>query len=238
MKLILFDIDKTILNAHGAGRRALERTLLHILGHTAGLAQVAFGGKTDPMIVREALTLGGLPSDDVPHLSRQILRHYPGELAREFAATPANRRITVLPGARTLIETLSKRDDVLLGLLTGNLEACAWLKLQVAHLHTFFTFGAFGDDGETRDDLPAVALQRAWEESGHHFKAADVILIGDTPRDVRCAHIIGGRSLAVATGPFNAEALRAAGADIVLPSLADTEQVMQALGLAEPPQAE
>lgn len=235
MRLILFDIDKTLLDAHGAGRRALERSFEHILGHTAGLNQVAFGGKTDPMIVREALTLGGIPSDEIPLLTKRILRHYPGELAQELAPSSAEARLTILPGVRPLLETLHARDDVVLGLLTGNLKECAWLKLQVAGLHPFFTFGAFGDDGETRDDLPAVALHRAWEASGYRFSGDEVVIIGDTPHDVRCAQLIGGRSIAVATGPFDAEALHAAGADVVLPSLADTRAVLDALGLPKTP---
>nr|WP_290665214.1 haloacid dehalogenase-like hydrolase [Ardenticatena sp.] len=235
MKLILFDVDKTLIDAHGAGRRALERTFEHILGHTAGLEQVAFGGKTDPMIVREALQKGGVPPSEILRLTPHLLRHYPGELARELTTAPPPARLTVLPGVRPLLERLHTRDDIVLGLLTGNVEACAWLKLQVAGLYTFFTFGAFGDDGETRDDLPAVAMQRAWEESGYRFGRDDVVIIGDTPRDVRCAQLIGGRSIAVATGPFSADALHTAGADVVFPSLADTQSVLQALGLPDRP---
>lgn len=231
MKLLLFDIDGTLIRSNGAGRRAMVRTFEHVLGDGSTLHEVRMAGMTDPLIIAEAMERAGYHTDEIRALLPDVLRHYPGELARGLSPAFDEPKPQPQPGVRALLDHLIERDDVVLGLLTGNIEAGAWLKLHSLDLHEYFTFGAFGDEGPEREKLPAIAIERAWEESRRRFEGDDVIIIGDTPHDVACGAHLSVRTVMVTTGSYDAAALHDAGADVVLPDLTSREDVLEALQL-------
>jgi phosphoglycolate phosphatase-like HAD superfamily hydrolase len=231
MRLILFDIDGTLLWTNGAGRRAIHLALLDEMGTAGPIEGYRFDGKTDPQIVRELLTLAGHPdalSDDrVTAVCSRYVEFLTAELAKPTQATK------LYPGINDLLAALEPYEAdgrALVGLLTGNVERGAALKLRSAGLDPArFVVGAFGSDSHARADLPAVAAQRAAERTGRRFTGADLVVVGDTPDDVACARPMGARTVGVATGFFDTAALRAAGASHVFANLTDTAAVLRAL---------
>lgn len=227
-KLILFDIDGTILTARGAPMRAFHRALLEVYGTAGPIKTHHFSGKTDPQIARELLRLAGLADAAIDARLPQLWETYLRGLATELAA-PGHETV-VLPGVRALLDALAAERDAVLALLTGNIAQGATLKLASARIDTaLFRFGAYGSDCEARDGLPPVAVQRAAELTGVEFRGRDVVVIGDTPNDVTCGRALGVTAVAVATGSHDGEALRAAGADVVLADLSDTTSVLDVL---------
>ncbi|HEY8072812.1 MAG TPA: haloacid dehalogenase-like hydrolase, partial [Labilithrix sp.] len=197
MKIALFDIDGTLLWTKGAGRRAMERALLANLG-TSGPADHRYDGKTDKQIVREAMRHEGFGDADVDAKMDTVLASYLGELMVELERE--DHGVALLPGVPELLDALEARDDVILGLLTGNLVHGAERKLRAAGIgFARFPVGAFGSDGEHRHDLPAIARQRAIAHVGRHVDGDACVIIGDTPSDVACGRGIGARAIAVAT---------------------------------------
>jgi phosphoglycolate phosphatase len=231
MRLILFDIDGTLLWTNGAGRRAIHRALLDEMGTAGPIEQYRFDGKTDPQIVRELLTLAGHPEAETEERINAVCRRYVGLLAAELAQPKQATRL--LPGVPELLAALEPHETAgraLVGLLTGNLEDGAAMKLRSAGLDPArFAVGAFGSDSARRPDLPAIAAERAARRSGRPFAGADVVIIGDTPDDVACGRPIGARTVAVATGFYDVAQLRAAGAAHVFEHLMDTRAVTAAL---------
>lgn len=226
-RLILFDIDGTLLLTRGAARRSFERAMLEVYGMTGPIATHSFAGKTDPQIARELLRAAGMSDADIDARLPVLWAAYLRDLRIELAAP--EHQTHVLPGVPTLLDALDARtDDVLVGLLTGNIEPGATLKLASARLDGF-RLGAYGSDNEQRDQLPAIAVQRAEALSGVRFRGRDVVVIGDTPADIHCGRAIGVHAVAVATGSFGADALRSAGADAVLDDLSDTAAALDAL---------
>ncbi|HEY3219985.1 MAG TPA: haloacid dehalogenase-like hydrolase [Gemmatimonadales bacterium] len=231
MRLILFDIDGTLLWTDGAGRRAIHRALLDEMGTAGPIDGYRFDGKTDPQIVRELLKLAGHPealSDDrVTAVCRRYVELLTAELGKPTQATK------VYPGIKELLVALEPSEAegrALVGLLTGNVEHGAALKLRSAGLDPArFTVGAFGSDSHHRPDLPAVAAQRAAQRTGRRFSGEDIVIVGDTPDDVACCRPMGARSIGVATGFYDVVALRAAGAHHVFTDLGDTQAVLDAL---------
>lgn len=231
MKLILFDIDGTLLWTDGAGRRAIHRAMLEELGTAGPIEQYRFDGKTDPQIVRELLLLAGHPAAEVTTRIEAVCRRYVGLLAAELAKpTQATRLLVGVPALLAALEPYEAEARALVGLLTGNLEAGAVLKLRSAGIAPErFAVGAYGSDSRRRADLPAVAAQRAAARTGRSFAGAEVVIVGDTPDDVACGRPIGARAVAVATGAYDVAALRAAGAARAFPDLSDTAAVLTAL---------
>lgn len=231
MRLILFDIDGTLLWTDGAGRRAIQRALLDEMGTAGPIDRYRFDGKTDPQIVRELLTLAGHPEAEAEERISAVCRRYIGLLAAELAQPAQTTRL--LPGVAELLAALEPHETAgraLVGLLTGNLEGGAALKLRAAGLEPArFAVGAFGSDSARRPDLPAIAAERAARRTGRRFAGADVVIVGDTPDDVACGRPIGARTVAVATGFYDEVQLRAAGAAHVFAHLADTQAVTCAL---------
>lgn len=231
MRLILFDIDGTLLWTDGAGRRAIHRALLAEAGMAGPIDDYRFDGKTDPQIVRELLTLAGHPDAAAPDRIAAVCRRYVEALQEELDRAPEGTRL--LPGVAALLSALEPHESVggaMVGLLTGNLKAGADLKLRAAGVEPGrFAVGAYGSDSGRRAELPAIAAQRATALVRRPFAGADLVIIGDTPDDVACGRPIGARSVAVATGFYNPAALRAAGANHVFESLADTPAVLEAL---------
>ncbi len=230
MRLVLFDIDGTILLTDGAGRRAIGRALIDLVGTTGPVGDHRFDGKTDPQIVRELLSLGGHSDAEMPERVRAVCDRYL-ELLTEELAGPTQTR--VMAGVRELLTALAPPETegkVLVGLLTGNLERGAALKLQSAGIDpSRFAVGAYGSDAAHRPELPAIARRRAESLTGRSIAGPDVIVIGDTPDDVACARPIGARTVAVATGRYDVSSLAAAGATHVFADLSDTAAVLDAL---------
>ncbi len=231
MRLILFDIDGTILLTDGAGRRAIERALLDLVGTAGPITDHRFDGKTDPQIVRELLSLAGHPAAVSDAHVRAVCEHYVSYLADELAKPTQATRLMV--GVRALLDALEEVEAegrALVGLLTGNVAPGAALKLQSAGIDpNRFRVGAYGSDAAHRPELPAIAQRRAAEWIGRPIAGADVVIIGDTPEDVRCGRPIGARTVAVATGGYDVAALTAAGATHVFADLSDTAGVLAAL---------
>jgi phosphoglycolate phosphatase-like HAD superfamily hydrolase len=223
--LILFDIDGTLLDTSGAGRRSFMRALDDVFGWGDDARNLTFAGATDlDLLTRLAERRGRT-------LSRGQVEDFfgrlPGALRTALQADPPH----VYPGVRELLETLSARDDVCLGLVTGNIETCAWVKLESCHLHGHFTLGAFGHEHADRCDIARLARQRAEQAAGGPTAFRACHLIGDTPSDIRAAQAIGATALAVATGGYDATRLREAGAHQVWADLSDTSQIVERLGL-------
>jgi phosphoglycolate phosphatase len=187
---------------------------------------IPMAGRTDAWILNDAAAVHAIPPDspDLARFRAAYLRHLAIELEK-----PGVARKGLMPGVRELLDALTQRDDVYLALLTGNYEAGARLKLEYFDLWKYFPCGAFGDDAPHRNVLVPKALTRVEACGGPVFAAADAIVIGDTPLDVGCAAHVGARSLAVATGSHSVEELRAAGADVVLQDLGDTDQVLRVI---------
>jgi phosphoglycolate phosphatase len=224
MKLVLFDIDGTILWSDGAGRRALHHALMEIFG-TVGPADYWFDGKTDPQIVRELMMHAGFEPDEIDRRLPATLDLYLERLQLELA-DPAHGA-AVLPGVPELIDTLEARDDVVLGLLTGNIAAGARAKLaRVGVDFDRFTVGAFGSDHAVRPELPAIAQRRCRELLDLDVPGDRVIVIGDTPADLTCGLSIGARAIGVATGRYSVAELSEHDPHAVFEDLADTERVV------------
>ena len=226
-KLVLFDIDGTLLSTGGAAWRAFRRGLLEIYGETGPIEGYDFHGRTDPQIARELLRMGGLDDTAIEAGLSRFWPAYLRELEAELALPGV--RVDVLPGVPAILDRLHAGGEHLVALLTGNIAEGARLKLSAAGLWERFDFGAYGSDHERRDRLPAIAVRRARERSGLHFRGRDVVIIGDTPFDVSCGRSLGVWAVAVATGKHSAAELREAGADVVLTDLSATEEAVAAI---------
>jgi phosphoglycolate phosphatase-like HAD superfamily hydrolase len=226
--LFLFDIDGTLLWANGAGRSAVERALADACGQPISTEAISFSGKTDPQIMREVLDANGVrPTDD------QVSRALTAYTEAATSALSASD-VTLLPGVPDLLQRLAERDDVHLGLVTGNIERMAYHKLAVAGADEWFSFGAFGSDHADRNELPGLALERAYRHTGHRFTGSDAVVVGDTRRDIACARHAGARAVGVCTGGDAREDLEAAQPDLLLDDLTDTAAFLQSTLPASP----
>jgi phosphoglycolate phosphatase-like HAD superfamily hydrolase len=227
-KLVLFDIDGTILLTAGAGRRAIVAALAEEVADTSAFDGIRFDGKTDPQIVAELLEAAGRPEPRESPRVRALCRRYVGLLARELERPTT--RTTVMPGVHPLLDRLEAEAGVVLGLLTGNLAEGAALKLRSGGIDpTRFLVGAYGSDAAHRPDLPAIAARRAEPLFGRVPAGAEVVIIGDTPADVACGAGIAARAVAVATGAYSVQDLTACGAHAVFEDLQETEAVLTAI---------
>ena len=226
-RLVLFDIDGTLLTAQGAPRRAFHRAMLEVYGTAGPIATHRFDGKTDPQIAHELLRAAGLPAAAIASSLSALWSSYIRELSIELSR-PTHRTI-VLPGVLALLQRLELSGDVVLGLLTGNIRDGATLKLASANIRTPFPVGAFGSDCEQREALPRVAVERAREVTGVTFTRRDIVIVGDTPSDVTCGQALGVRAIAVATGSYGSTELRAAGAEVAFENFSDTLAVLSAI---------
>ena len=225
-RLLLFDIDGTLMLSGGAGFRALTRALLEVFEIPDALTGVRLHGMTDPQIVTDALEKagrGGTASDEQLARARSLYLKY---LATEITAATTAR---MMPGVIPLLDHLQQVPNARLALLTGNIEEGARIKLSRFDLNRYFACGGFGSDSPQRRELVPVALSRARAHFGIDFDPTDAVVIGDTERDVDCGRAAGARTLAVATGSTPESALRDAGADVVVPTLEDTQAIAAAL---------
>ena len=229
MKLVLFDIDGTIMLSAGAGGRAVRRALGEVFG-APGPEQHRFDGKTDPQIVRELMSLAGHGAEQIDARMPALFERYLAYLNDELQVSAAAGGIRIMPGIFDLLDALEARADVVLGLLTGNLAEGARAKLSAGGINPDrFRVGAYGSDHEVRGELPAVAQRRANEQLGLSFSGRDIVVIGDTPADLQCGVAIGCRAIGVATGSYSLEDLREHRPAAVFEDLADTPAVVRAI---------
>lgn len=233
MYLTLFDIDGTLLSAMGAGRRAIHRALREVFG-SIGPEDYWFDGKTDKQIVRDLMRSEGHMDPTIDARMDAVLVRYL-ECLSEEVQDPA-RPPQLHAGVPELLDALAARGDVIIGLLTGNMEAGARTKLRAAGLDPArFVVGAFGSDRESRPELPALAQRRAREQLGVDLPGSAVVVIGDTPADIACGQGIGARAIAVATGRYTVAQLEACSPSAVFPDLALTGDVVRAITAGMPP---
>lgn len=226
-RLLLFDVDGTLVRVGGAGREALRLAMEEVYGETGPIDGYDFHGRTDPSIVRGLLRAAGRSDAVIEEGFRRLWKRYREHLGRELAARRGSLR--VCPGVRELLAAIVSERGLFAGLVTGNVEEGAWCKLRACGLDRSFAFGAFGSDSERRADLPPLAVRRATERTGHRFRAPDVFVIGDTPEDIRCARASGYRAVVAATGRHSVEELEGHGPDVLFPDLGDVEAVLSVL---------
>jgi phosphoglycolate phosphatase len=222
-KLLLFDIDGTLLASGGAGVRALtEATQEYFNNHDLGGIEVA--GRTDTSIARQLFARHA--REFTPAAVTAFTDLYLAHLARLLPVTDGR----LLPGIMPLLEALKTRDDCVLALLTGNLIRGAELKLTHYGIWHYFEFGAYADDHHDRNALGPVARARACDKHGHEFPVERIYVLGDTPHDIACARAIGARAIAIATGGYTRDQLAAHAPDYLFDDLSDLSAVLAVLG--------
>lgn len=214
-KLLFFDIDGTILRTYGTGRKAVVEALSSTFNCPIDTQNINFGGKTDPQILAEVLR-----ANDIPDTKENIEAASEAYMHAVRQLMPESR-VQVMPNVSPVLEAFHHHPQVELSLLTGNYEPMAFLKLAKVNLDHYFNHGAFGSDHTDRNELPSIGIKRIEALLEHTFHPQDVFVIGDTPRDIECAHTAGIRCIAVATGDFSMEDLHVA--DLVLPDLTHEE---------------
>lgn len=222
IKTVLFDIDGTILNCNNAGRASLIQATKETFGTIGRMEKIDFQGKTDPVILIESLEMMGFSHSDIGEKSGDLKARYFVHLEENIHKF----EVVLFPGIRKILELLSGRDDVILGLLTGNFYESAMIKLASHDLNRFFEFGAFGDDAPVRDLLPAVAKDRISKLYGLDIDFKNTFIIGDTVYDIRCAKHAGAVSVAVGTGWTGHSVLLDEGPDHFFRDLGDTAAFM------------
>jgi len=227
-KLVLFDIDGTILLTSGAGRRAIVTAIAEEVGSNAALSRVRFDGKTDPQIVIELLAAAGHDEAPSPDRIQSICRRYVELLAAELDRPTTCT--SLMPGIPDLLDRLEQEQGVVLGLLTGNVAKGAELKLRSGGIDPQrFRVGAYGSDAAHRPELPPIAVQRAVRYFGREPTGQEVVIIGDTPADIACGSCIQARAVAVATGGYSVADLTACRPHAVFEDLSDTESVLASI---------
>jgi phosphoglycolate phosphatase len=215
VKLVLFDIDGTLVDSGKQPRLAFAEALMEVYGETGDIYHHEFSGKTDPRIMLDLLTEAGRTREEVvawlPAARDAYLDRLDEILHRD--------RMRLLPGLPALLDTLAARKDIAMGLLTGNFERGARIKLSRVGIDGYFAFGSYGDNQFDRNDLPPVALERAHALLGRRFDAADAVIVGDSLLDVACAKAHGLKCLAVSTGWTSSEKLAAANPDWLVDDL-------------------
>ena len=219
--LVLFDIDGTLLDTRGAGLKAIRSAVADLYGAQASVPRLELGGATDAGLVREILTACGTEPDDGK--IADFYKTYVAHLAELLRAGDFTGEI--LPGVRELLDAF-RQSGAILGLLTGNLEEGAMLKLERFELEEYFTFGSYGHERIERTELGPIALARAQKVHGRSFHALETVIIGDTPRDVACGRALGAWTIAVATGSSSVEELSACEPSLLLDTLEGPGQIL------------
>jgi len=227
MRLVLFDIDGTLLSSQGIGRTAMRRALGSIFG-SPGNPAYRYDGKTDRQIVRDVMRLEGHSDEYIDSQMEKVMAVYLEGL-RENAKS-GKFDVKPLVGVVELLDALEPRGDVVLGLLTGNVEPGARTKLIAAGINPDrFRVNAFGSDHEDRPKLPAIAQRRASEKLGLDIEGGRMVVIGDTPADIACGRSLGAKAIGVASGHYTVEQLQEHDPYAVFPSLANTQQLLESI---------
>jgi phosphoglycolate phosphatase len=223
-KLVLFDIDGTLITDGGVSREAFGAALFEVFQYRGDLLPYEFSGRTDPQIAHMVLRDAGWSEEDIDGRMPRLWDKYIGDLEKHERG-----RVRELPGVRSLLDTLRAESRVTLALLTGNIERGARIKLSGPKLNTYFPFGAFGSDSAKREELPPIAIARARERDGHDFRGRDVVIIGDSIYDVRCGAPHSATTIAIASGKTPEEKLRAENPDHFFPSAEDRDALLRAI---------
>jgi phosphoglycolate phosphatase len=224
--LVLFDIDGTLLHSGGCGRAATRLAMQDVFGTRGTVDNVPFAGMTDLQILIEALTPAGFSPEQV----QTKLDEYNTTVARHLCQIIGEFPVRPCVGVPEIVTALRENPAVIMGLVTGNIHGLVPIKLQAAGYDPAdFKIGAFGSEGVNRSMLPPLALERARAYSNANFSPEQIVIIGDTPRDIECAASIQARTIAVATGPFSVTDLRAYRPDHVFETLADRDAVLSAI---------
>lgn len=226
MRLYLFDIDGTLINAHGAGRLALTHAFEAVYGTPGTGQKYDFRGKTDPQIVFDLMRAAGRTDDVIRERLDACFDSYVEYLE---ALIGNGHPVDVMPGITEVLQGLSSRQDALVGLLTGNIERGARAKLRPTGLLPCFRVGAFGSDDVDRRRLPGVVRERARALVGYEVPFQHMVIIGDTPLDIDCARACGAVAVAVATGQHRAEELAVCSPDFLFPDFSDVDASLLAL---------
>ena len=252
-RLVLFDIDCTLIDAHGAGGRAILRAIKDVYGVEGELGDYSFHGRTDPGIIADLAALwgGGEPGEVLGRYEGETQPQVVHDLAERLGAPAgtidqlvddciaryvellgdeiARVEVETLPGIKELVTALSADRRALVGLLTGNVVEGARLKLEPTGLHSLFKVGAYGSDSAQRADLPAVAVARAEELAGRRYAGKDIVVIGDTPADVECGASLDVTAVAVATGRHTVDELAACAPDHLFADFSDWRMAYDAI---------
>jgi len=223
-RLLLWDIDGTLITSGGGGDNALKCAVHERFGVEDDLSGIEIAGRTDRYIAMSILRKYDV--DPTPEAVSSFLGIY----LRWLAELLPQRNGRVLPGVQQILDRLRSRPERVLALLTGNLRRGAELKLSRYGLWHYFDFGAFADDHHDRNELGAFARRRAQEGHGHEFEAAAIDVIGDTGHDIECGKFFGARTIAVATGSWTREQLAQHEPDFLFDDLSDVEEVIATLG--------
>lgn len=223
-KLVLFDIDGTLLTSNGAGEHALRQTVRELFDAEDDLTDIEIAGRTDSGIARALLAKYQLAAsaENLGRFYDAYLRHLERELPRK------NGRL--LPGILQFLESLRARSDIAVGLLTGNLSRGAQLKLTHFGISHFFDFGAYADDHHERPQLGSFARKRAREKHGIDFPVEEIYVIGDTPHDIACGKAFGARTIAIATGRYSRAELARHEPNFLFEDFSDVDRVLATLG--------
>jgi len=225
-RLLLFDVDGTLIRSDGAGRDAMMAALTAVFGDGISAEGYHMGGKTDPRIITDLLTASGIDQEQIASSLSQVYDRMEVEARQRFAG----HDITPCAGVSALLAALRARQDVLLGLVTGNIAQTAPLKLAAGGLDpNQFRLGAYGSDHKDRNQLPLIAMRRATDLTGTTFSGENTVIIGDTPADILCARASGATAVAVASGWHAAGTLAQYHPDYLFDNLADVESVLAAL---------
>jgi phosphoglycolate phosphatase len=225
-RLLLFDIDGTLINSNRTGRMVVGRALAQVFATAGAVATYDFAGKTDRRIVFDLMTAEGWSAAEIENR----FPDFAAWMARYGKELFTPDRIRPCPGVLPLIAALQDRPHTVLGLLTGNLEATAPLKLQAAGIDPgHFCAGAYGSDSSDRNELMAIALDRVKESVGLRFNREEVVILGDTPADIRVARTGQARVIAVATGPVAWDTLREHKPDHLFTDFTATTAVLDAI---------
>ena len=226
MKLVLFDIDGTLITSRGAGRRAMRTALERVFGAAGGIDQYDLRGRTDTRIVHDVMGALGWEPARVKERLDDFFEAYLGGLTSEIGD---GRHVVTLPGVSAVVARLAQSPEALLGLVTGNIEEGARIKLLPTGLWPLFRVGAYGSDHMDRRRLPSLAARRAQALVGYPFAPTEVVVIGDTPHDIDCARAFGAVAIAVTTGQYTRAELLADRPDHLFDDLADVDKVLAAI---------
>jgi phosphoglycolate phosphatase len=227
LKLLLFDIDGTLMLSGGAGRRAIDRAFHEIYGIKDAFGDIVPDGNTDPAIFRRIFANHDLCAADESPAYHEVVQRYVRHLPTEMRNSD---KAHLMPGVSALLNHLSENDNLALGLLSGNFEETARIKLERFGLNRYFPFGAFGSDDGIRNNLVPIAARRAEAHLGRELALGPrVVVIGDTPQDVECALVNGATAIGVAASRYSVADLEAAGAHHAMPTLEDIPAFMNAI---------